>query len=640
MCGIFGWIARLDRRLDERQLRQLTDLMGHRGPDAGGYVLSATADGAHSVALGHRRLSIIDLSEAGTQPMWSADRSLCVIFNGEIYNYVELREELTAKGHCFHSHSDTEVLIESYRAWNKDAIKRFRGMFAFAIFDLRQQSVLLARDAFGKKPLFFWEKNGDMVFGSEIEPIMGFPGLDRGFDWSALDDYLLNRYVPGPRTFFRHVRKLPPGCMAHWHCGQLKIERFFVPPFATIKPDVTDFAEGAALFEQAFDDAVHIRMRSDAAFGAYLSGGLDSSAVVAVMTRHSRGKVRTFSVGFPEKEYSELDHAQLIADHFGTDHHALIVSPEDFFNHWDEAVLRRGAPVSEASDIPILLLSRLARDSVKMVLTGEGSDELLAGYPKHMAERFAGLYQRLVPRMVHDRLVRPAVDRLPYSMRRVKILAKALGQRNLPDRMRLWFGGLSHEERCRLLDRAPDAAPPDGFPFSADYGSNLRRTQFFDQTSWLPDNLLERGDRMMMAGSIEGRMPFMDTELARLVARFPDSFLVRHPKGKAVLRRVMEKHLPASILQRKKAGFRVPIHEWFRSSHRSVLRDLLCSGDAEIRRVLNADAIDALVESHVAGRVNNERILWSLCNLEKFLRIYKPDMGAAEPDIGAAGVNY
>jgi asparagine synthase (glutamine-hydrolysing) len=612
--------------------------MKHRGPDGGGSLVLKAANGRYSAALGHRRLSIIDLSDAGAQPMWSACRSLCITFNGEIYNYIELREELTAKGRRFRSNSDTEVLLEAYRAWGKDAIRRLRGMFAFAIFDARRQSLILARDAFGKKPLFYWEKNGDVAFGSEIEPLLAFPGLDRAFDWSALDHYLLNRYAPSPQTFFRHVRKLPPGCLAHWREGELKIERFFTPPFATTRPDLTDYEEAARMFERAFDEAVSIRMRSDAAFGAYLSGGLDSSAVVAAMTRHSPKKVKTFSVGFTEKDYSELDHAGSVANHLETDHHSLVIGPDDFFGGWDEAVLRRGAPVSEASDIPILLLSRFARNSVKMALTGEGADELLAGYPKHMAERFVDVYQSLVPRFAHDRLIAPAVERLPCGARRIKILTKALGQRNLRDRMRFWFGGLSPDERRRLLSRAEDTAPPDEFPFSANIGSNLRRTQFFDQTSWLPDNLLERGDRMMMAGSIEGRTPFMDTELASLVARFPDSFLVRHPKGKAILRHVMAKRLPAAILHRKKVGFRVPVDEWFRSSHQTALRDLLCSESSEVRRLLNAEAIDALVKAHTSGRASNERILWSLCNLEKFFRIYKPDLGAACAQMHAGAV--
>jgi asparagine synthase (glutamine-hydrolysing) len=604
--------------------------MTHRGPDGAGYELQSSANGNFSIGLGHRRLSIIDLSAQAAQPMWSADGTVCVAFNGEIYNYIELRNELTAKGHVFRSSSDTEVLIEAYRAWGRDAINRFRGMFAFALYDKNRQSLLLARDPFGKKPLFFWRKNDDIAFASEIEPLMSLPGVDRSFDWDALDDYLLDRYVPGPRTFFRHLRKLPPGCLAEWQEGRLDIERYFIPPLAATEPDIEDYQEAVDLFGAAFDDAVRIRMRSDAPYGAFLSGGLDSSAVVASMARHSSTKIRTFSVGFPEKQYSEMGYAKLVADHFGTSHTAIVVTPNAFFSHWEEAILRRGAPVSEASDIPILLLSHAARDSVKMVLTGEGADEFLAGYPKHSAERYIGLYQNLVPGLAHDRLIAPMIDLLPYKMRRIKILAKALGQRQLKDRVRIWFGGMSIKERERLLGRKTVNAALDDFPFSIRSGSDLRRTLFFDQTSWLPDNSLEREDRMMMAGSIEGRMPFMDVELARLIARFPDSLLSRSRGGKAVLRSCMEKIVPSPILDRKKNGFRVPINEWFRGSHRMMVHELLSSNQSEVRRILNASVIDRLIEDHLNSRHNNERVLWSLCNLEQFLRIYKPDLGASD----------
>ncbi len=265
------------------------------------------------------------------------------------------------------------------------------------------------------------------------------------------------------------------------------------------------------MFETTFTEAVQIRMRSDAPFGAYLSGGINSSAVVATMARHRTEKVRTFAVGFREPQYSELDQARTIAQRFGTDHHELIVEPGSFINHWPMAVLRRGAPVTEASDIPILMLSKMASRSVKMVLTGEGADELMGGYPKHRAEPWIGLYQRLVPKVLHEFAVNSIVSVLPYNMRRAKTVALAAGERDLTNRMRVWFGGVSVRECEAILGRSGLIAPPDSYPFSSQIGSSMRHTLFFDQTSWLPDNLLERGDRMMMAGSIEGRMPFMDT---------------------------------------------------------------------------------------------------------------------------------
>jgi asparagine synthase (glutamine-hydrolysing) len=623
MCGIFAWILAGARQLDRGTLVRITDLMSHRGPDGAGYWVGNTNDGQHQIALGHRRLSIIDL-QGGVQPMWSSDGSIGLTFNGEIYNYIELRNQLVKLGHVFRTSSDTEVLIEAYRAWGPGAVPRFRGMFAFALWDKTNQRMLIARDPFGKKPLFLAEMHGVWLFGSEIEPIMQFPGIDRGLDQLALQEYLLNRYVPGPSTLFRAVKKVPPGCYAVWQEGRLSITRYFIPPFATTEPDIMDFGDAVQMFSETFEDSVRIRMRSDAPFGAYLSGGLDSSAVVATMVRESTERVRTFSVGFREGKYSELGFARRVAERFETDHHEIIVDPDSFMEHWPTAVLRRGAPVSEPADIPILILSKMASQTVKMVLTGEGSDELMGGYPKHRAERWVELYHRIMPQVVHDHVVRPSVQALPYAMRRAKVLAMAAGERELANRMRVWFGGISLEERDAMLGCSPPTAPLEPYPFSANKGSNVRRTLFFDQTSWLPDNLLERGDRMMMAGSIEGRMPFMDTELAALVARFPDKFLVGKAQGKVVLRAAMEKILPTDILSRKKIGFRIPVDEWFRGPYREFVRGTLLSADSQVNGICDTTAVQTLVKKHIEGRANNEKILWSLVNLELFLRAFKP----------------
>jgi asparagine synthase (glutamine-hydrolysing) len=623
MCGIFGWIVSKNFQQPRETLARVTDLMSHRGPDGSGYWMSTTADETHQIALGHRRLSIIDI-EGGVQPMSSSDGSITLTFNGEIYNYIELRDELIALGHLFHTSSDTEVLIEAYRAWGLDSIKRLRGMFAFALWDATQQRMVVARDPFGKKPLFTVETPGTWLISSEIEPLLQFPGVDRAINREALNHYLFNRYVPGPLTLFRSVRKLPPGSFAVWQQNRISVTRYFFPPISTVEPDINNFDEACERFEHTFDDAVRLRMRSDAPFGAYLSGGIDSASVVATMARHSSGAVQTFSVGFNEAEYSELDYARTVADRFGTSHHEVIVDPETFMAHWPTAVLRRGAPVSEAADIPILILSKLASKSVKMVLTGEGADELLGGYPKHRAEQWIGLYQQMIPWLLHDRVVGPIIRRLPYSMRRVKTLVMAAGERDLTNRMRLWFGGISVAERNTLIGGLASTAPPDSYPFSSRTGSQFRRTLFFDQTSWLPDNLLERGDRMMMAGSIEGRMPFMDIELASLVARFPDSFLIGHPRGKAVLRATMKKVLPSDLLNRRKVGFRVPFDLWFRGVYRDFLMDALVSDFSRVSQLFKRSEVHRFVKEHVEGRANNEKVLWSLLNLELFLRAFKP----------------
>jgi asparagine synthase (glutamine-hydrolysing) len=635
MCGIFGWIASKAQGRDEAALRRLTDLLSHRGPDGSGFLFEETADGKHQVGFGHRRLSIIDVA-GGTQPMRSTDGKILLVYNGEIYNFIELRDELRALGHVFRTQSDSEVLIEAWRAWGSSALDRLRGMFAFALWDAGSQTLFLARDPFGKKPLFLAEENGLLLFSSEIEPILQFPGTSRQIDPGAIDQYLLNRYVPGPRTFFHGVRKLQPGSHALWKAGKIVTTRYFIPPLANAEPDIANFKDATEALSVVLDESVRIRMRSDAPYGAYLSGGIDSSAIVAVMARYS-DRVRTFSVGFNEDASSELNHARDVAARFGTEHSELVVDSESFMAHWPLAIRHRGAPISEASDVPILMLSREASRSVKMVLTGEGSDEMLGGYPKHRAEGWVALYQRLVPQSMHDTLAAPLARALPYSARRLQILARILGERDVSTRMRAWFGSISGNDRHRLLGEDIVVAPPDALPFMLETASPLRRTLFFDQTSWLADNLLERGDRMMMAGSIEGRMPFMDIDLARIAARIPDRFLTGRRGGKRVLRAALRNILPQEILHRRKIGFRVPFHAWFRGSYRDVLRDMLTSESSQVARICDASSLAGYLNEHLEGRHNHERILWTLVNLEMFLRTFRPT-GVAEGQHSARAV--
>lgn len=623
MCGIFGWSLPSDRQPGRNVLESLTSRLAHRGPDGTGFWTGTTGNGRYQIAFGHRRLSIIDV-EGGAQPMASGDGKIVLTFNGEVYNYIELRDELMGMGHVFKTASDTEVVIEAYRAWALDALPRLRGMFALALWDSTNERLVLARDAFGKKPLFYSQHREGIIISSEIEPLVHFPGIDNRLDPGAIGHYLLNRFVPSPSTFFRGVRKLPGGCLAVWEGGAFRITRYFTPPIANTRPDVWKPDHAIHLFRQVFDDAVRLRMRSDAPFGAYLSGGIDSSSVVSTMVKYSSTPVRTFAVGFDEEKYSELEFARLAAGQLGTNHNEIVVNSGSFLDGWSEAIVRRGAPVSETSDIPIFILSKLASKTVKMVLTGEGSDELLGGYPKHRAERAVWLYQSIMPPGIHELAVAPIVRSLPYRMRRVKIFFGAAGERDFANRMRYWFGGVSTKDRDLMLGQSLSSEPPDHFPFSMDAGSNGRKTMFFDQTSWLPDDLLERGDRMMMAGSIEGRMPFMDTQLAKLVARLPDKFLLRGKGGKLVLRMAMKGILPDTILHRKKVGFRVPVSDWLRGPYQAFVRDQLTGANARTAQIFDRKAVDRLVDEHMAGRQNHEKLLWSFMNLELFLRLFKP----------------
>jgi asparagine synthase (glutamine-hydrolysing) len=610
MCGVAGFVTRAEGVPIAGTLSAMADAVAHRGPDDAGFLEARAGD--WRVGLAHRRLSIIDLS-TGHQPLGNEDGSVQIVFNGEIYNFQELRAELVAHGHAFATHSDTETIVHAYEQWGDACVTRFRGMFAFAIWDARSERLLLARDRFGKKPLFLCESPDGVAFASEIKSILVFPGVRPSVDLDALWDYMAYRYVPAPATLFKGIRKLMPGTCAVWQRGVLSEHRYCAPPDCAALAEHALPPDPVGAFLDKLDESVRIRMVSDVPFGAFLSGGIDSSAVVGLMSRHSTQPVKTFSVGFNESAYSELAYAKAIADQFKTDHHELYVAQGDLMQHLPSLVRFRDAPVAEPSDIPIYLLSREARKTVKMVLTGEGSDEFLGGYPKHAYERYAGAYRSL-PASLRTGLIEPLVGALPYRFRRAKTAIVNLG---LPfgQRMPRWFGAMSDAERLRLvaLNRRDGAA---NVMESSGGNSALRSILCFDQTSWLPDNLLERGDRMTMAASIEARMPFMDHELAEFVSRLPDRFRVQGHTGKWILRQAMKRLLPRRILERPKIGFRVPVNEWFRTSMRDYLYDHLTGPDSRSRHYYHRAELHALLGEHVSGRHNHEKLLWSLLNLE------------------------
>jgi asparagine synthase (glutamine-hydrolysing) len=629
MCGIAGFALADPPRDAEHRLRAMADSIRHRGPDDEGFACFSLGELGGAVGFAHRRLAIIDLT-TGEQPMTHRAAGVTLIYNGEIYNFRELRRELESKGHRFRSQSDTEVLLTAYVAWGPECVGRLRGMFAFALWDEPRRRLMLARDHFGKKPLYLAETRGGLVFGSEVKALLAFGDLAPDLDRASVADYLVYRYVPAPHTLFAGIRKLSPGSYALWEAGRLSEKRFYTPPYGTTPQDLPAVADPLAAFRAVLDESVRLRMVSDVPFGAFLSGGIDSSTIVALMTRHSSQPINTFSVGFHEERYSELRYARLVARRFGTRHVEVVVSADDLMQHLPTLIEHGDAPVADPSNIPLYLISRDAARSVKMVLTGEGSDELLAGYPKHSAERFIPFYHRLVPSGFHQRLIEPPLRLLPYDFRRIKIMAAAAGLRDRRERLPRWLGTLSFAERDRLLSRSVPRRPVDEFPFTADARrSELQRLLFFDQTSWLPDNLLERGDRISMAVSIEARMPFMDTDLAALLARLPDSWRIRGLTQKYILRAAMRDVLPREILRRPKVGFRVPVNEWFRGPMRSFIRDHINSPTSLCREMCDRNQIERLIVEHESGRQNHEKLLWTLVNLELFQERYALGRGPA-----------
>jgi asparagine synthase (glutamine-hydrolysing) len=621
MCGLAGFIG---RNLADRQsvLARMSRALEHRGPDAEGSYSAEFDDGRSQLAFAHRRLAIIDLGPAANQPMHSEDGRFSLIFNGEIYNYIELRDELTALGHRFSTGSDTEVLLKAYVQWRMGMLDRLSGMFAFALFDHQLSTLILARDPFGKKPLYVMESGGLLAFASEISALLSMQTDTPKIDAAAVHDYLLWRYVPGPTTLFKGIRKLAPGSYAIWSNGNLTESRYYTPPDQTDVTEDIDSRDAERRFLALLHRAVSLRMRSDAPFGAFLSGGLDSSAIVALMVEHASRPVRTFSVGFHESSYSELPFARSVAAHFQTDHTELVFDAHDMMTHLGSMVRHRGAPVSQSSDIPIYLMSKRASQDVKMVLTGEGADEILAGYPKHRAESLAGLYRACIPSSVHQRLIGPLLRAIPSGTGRLRTFARSAGERDFAARMTSWFGAANEEQVDALLGaKASRSGLGTDLPFSSDPSeSPLRRTLFFDQTSWLPDNLLERGDRMMMAGSVEGRMPFLDRDLVSFVSRLPDRHRLGRRHGKQILRDVMADRLPKTVLNRRKVGFTVPVAHWFRGAMKDYVGEHLSSSQSVVRSYLDNKAIDRTIAEHMRGDANHEKQIWALLNLEIFHR--------------------
>jgi asparagine synthase (glutamine-hydrolysing) len=623
MCGILGFTGFADDTAALAVAGRMVEALGHRGPDGSG-VWTTAAAGGRRLTLGHTRLAIIDLSDAAAQPFhWSeGGESLTVVFNGEIYNYLELRDELAAAGYAFQTTSDTEVLLAAYAAWGADCLARFRGMYAFAIWDRRREVLFMARDPFGKKPLLYFRSGEDLVFASELVALAAHPGFRPDIDPAALAQYLLFKYVPGDGSLVAGVRELPPGHMATWSAGRLDIRRHYAPPLAEPDParQLPWDAETIAAFRSELADAVRLRMRSDVPLGAFLSGGLDSSAIVALMAEQSDQPVRTFSVGFREEAFSELWAARLVAEAFGAEHHELELEPADFLDNFERVTRHRGAPLSEMADIPVYLVSRLAAEHVKVVLSGEGSDELLAGYPKHWGDLTVARFQRATPAALDPAMLRGSTL-LGYRGRRLQVMMRAAAERNFLDRQAAWFGLMDRAAARRLCPGLPWTET--GFAWDDDPGPQtdpLQRALRFDKTVWLPGTLLARGDRLTMAASIEGRMPFMDTRLCAFAARLPREAYLAGRTGKQILRRSMAETLPRAILERPKAGFRVPVNEWLRGGMRPFLHDMLLGPSAECAPYCDRAALVALVAEHESGRRNREKELWSLLALEVFLR--------------------
>lgn len=619
MCGVAGYVGARHHYVEA--LGAMTQALAHRGPDDQGVFHSQFDNGNKTVGLGHRRLAIVDLA-GGHQPMGGRGGAIQLVFNGEIYNHNELRVELRALGLSFETKSDTEVLLRSYEAWGDACIERLRGMFAFAIWDARHERLLLARDRFGEKPLYFVELGGTFIFASELGALMCWPEFAGRLNLAVLSLYLQYRYVPGPDTWLDGVRKLQPGCTLVWTVRGWAENRYFRPPDS--RPWAPGPSSGESSPKQVLEilsSTVKLHMQADVPYGAFLSGGLDSSAIVALMASHSSEPIKTFSVGFVEQAYSELPYAGAVAKVLKTNHHELVLSAGDLAGSLSDAAVHRDAPMSEPADVPIYLLSREARKHVKVVLTGEGSDEAFGGYPKHLMEPFATRYHKL-PTWLRTRVIEPVSARLPFGASKLKTAVASLSLARFEERMPRWFGALSPSEIAPLsLAWGPAGPITPTYPFEADMqASALRRILYFDQTSWLPDNLLERADRMTMAWGLEARMPFMDQYVMALASSLPDNWRISGLEGKRVLRHACAGLLPRAILKRKKVGFSMPIGLWLRTTLRGVVQERLLGVDSVVAQLLGRNLVRKYIDEHNSMQINREKLIWTLLTLEIWIK--------------------
>jgi len=612
ICGIYNFGTRAPA--DGAALKRATDAMAHRGPDDEGFYLQG------EVALGNRRLSIIDLP-GGHQPISNEDKTIWITFNGEIYNYRELRADLLKRGHEFRTSSDTEAIVHLYEEYDLACLDRLRGMFAFALWDARKQRLLLVRDRLGIKPVFYRLEPGALVFASESRALRELAEKPLEVDPQSVYDFFAFRYIPAPRTFYRGVEKLLPGHFLIADSSGVHTRAYWDIPGEEDPPRPAK--EVADELVAQLRESVRLRLVADVPLGVFLSGGTDSSAVVALMTELEAHPLRTFSVGFEEPEYSELPYARAVAQRFATEHHELIVRPEQLSSELPRLAAFRNEPVAEPTDVALYLLSRLAADSVKVVLAGEGGDELFAGYPKYAADPFATLVSALPQGLTHA-----LIRRLPYRQRRAKIALEALSIRDAAERSATWFASFSREERQKLfapeflaqVDPTHPAQVFESYLQKQRQATPLKQMLYADLKVWLPDNLLLRGDLMTMAASIEERVPFLDHKLVEFAARVPTKLLTQGFRTKALLKRAFERFLPRQILYRRKVGFAVPVGEWFRGPLKSFVADLVLSSDARSRGYFNPTSMETFLREHFDGICDRQKQLWALVNFELWRR--------------------
>jgi asparagine synthase (glutamine-hydrolysing) len=619
MCGIVGFVNKQENQIDRVLLEKMNSCIVHRGPDEDGFYVN------ENVALAMRRLAIIDLS-SGQQPIYNQNKTKAIVFNGEIYNFHELRADLEKRGHKFYTHGDTEVIIHLYDEYGADCVSHLRGMFAFAIWDTQEKSLFIARDRVGKKPLLYsYQPNGNLIFGSEFRALLAHPDISKEIDYEAIHHYLSYLCVPAPLTAYKQIRKLEPGHWLLWKNGEIKTNRYWTPDFHNkIKISETE-AEEETL--RILREATKMRMISEVPLGAFLSGGVDSSIVTALMAETSEKAVKTFSIGFEEEDYSELKYAKKVAEHIGAEHHEFIVKP-NAVEILPTLVEHYGEPYADSSAIPTYYVARETRKHVTVALNGDGGDESFAGYERYLAMRLSEKYHR-IPALVRKGLIETAVKMLPVSelkRSRARDLKRFVKAASLPkvERYFQWVSAIDRQTKENLYtkDFRQKIKNSDSSVFLQNWFAKsngngiVDATMLTDQMTYLPNDLLVKVDIASMANSLEARSPLLDHKVIEFAASLPENIKLKGSENKSLLKKVGSRLVPPEVLYRKKMGFGVPIANWFRNDLKDYLRENLLSEKFVKRGIIERSPTAKLISEHISGEKDNASPLWTLLMLE------------------------
>ncbi|OQW31031.1 MAG: hypothetical protein A4E19_20935 [Nitrospira sp. SG-bin1] len=623
MCGIAGFVD--DSVFEERVQRKILDRMcfaiTHRGPDDQGTIVDGPA------ALGMRRLSIIDVA-GGHQPILNEDGTVSVVFNGEIYNYSEIRAELEKCGHRFRTQSDTEVIVHAYEEYGPECVSKFRGMFAYAIWDRRSSTLVLTRDRVGKKPLHYTLVGRALIFGSEIKSLLQHPSVRRVPHMEALSNFLTFGYIPDPATAYKEINKLPPGYLLIFRNGVVKIKSYWDWQTHNSWNHSATLSEADAVHElrQKLVEAVRIRLISEVPLGAFLSGGIDSSTVVGLMAQAMNRPVKTFSIGFTEGSHDELDYARLAAGQFQTDHHEFVVTP-DMCSLVEELVWHHDEPFADASSIPTYVVSKMAREYVTVVLTGDGGDEVFAGYDRYLVDRRRGFYEFL-PRSFRDGFLVRLGGSLPqgfYGRNYLRNIGLDAAERFIDSLCLISDDAKSLLLQGSIIDQLNGHDPKKHFRHLFKMGvsnNHIDHQLYLDSKTYLPGDVLTKVDRMTMANSVEARAPFLDHLLIEFASRLPSAWKLKGYESKYILKQAVKGLVPQEILRRQKKGFGVPLGIWIRGELRPMVEGVLTDLTTSQRGIYHQAGVRVLLNEHMRGRRDNSHKLWALLMMELWFRTF------------------